>query len=213
MHTLIYAGSLKVIPVEHSSLIGTHSSTVRFLGPSDGRAVPTQPSQRGVNISFSRSRSQKNRRKRKWKTRRRKKEREKKSSTQQISCQRWLGLTEDFFHSASLTRPTFHCFTLAHSCPFSSNSNDSLCSLELQLLRHKKLKKCTASWCALLRILIIIHCIWGEKQHTELFNELPWITGWWDFTLEVTKELNIFIPKWQKLQIAHTLMFSSELKK
>lgn len=46
-----------------------------------------------------------------------------------------------------------------------------------------------------------------KKQHTELFNELPWITGWWDFTLEVTKELNIFIPKWQKLQIAHITLW------
>lgn len=36
MHALIYAGSLKVIPAERSSLIGTHSSTVSFLGLSDG---------------------------------------------------------------------------------------------------------------------------------------------------------------------------------
>lgn len=53
MHGLIYAGSLKVIPAVHSSLIGTHSSTVGFLGLSDGWAVPTQLFRRGVALSLS----------------------------------------------------------------------------------------------------------------------------------------------------------------
>lgn len=50
MHTLIYAGSLKVIPAKHSSLIGTHRSTVSVLGLSDGWAVPPQPFQRGESL-------------------------------------------------------------------------------------------------------------------------------------------------------------------
>lgn len=50
MHALIYAGSLKVIPAEHSSLIGTHSSRVSFLGLSDGWAVPTKLFQRGGKL-------------------------------------------------------------------------------------------------------------------------------------------------------------------
>ena len=55
MHALIYAGSLKVIPAEHSSLIGTHSSTVSFLGLSDGWAVPTKQFQKGGKFSRART--------------------------------------------------------------------------------------------------------------------------------------------------------------
>lgn len=53
MRALIYAGSLKVIPAEHSSLIGTHSSRASVLGLSDGWAVPSQRFDTGVTIFVS----------------------------------------------------------------------------------------------------------------------------------------------------------------
>ncbi len=133
MHALIYAGSLKVIPAEHSSLIGTHSSTVSFLGLSDGWAVPTLLFQRGVTFSLSLSLSQRNRRKRKWKMKKKKKHNSTHSADKlpALTLSRW-----GFFHSVSLTRPTFHCSCFCSLCPLPSFSNDSLYSLELQLLSH-----------------------------------------------------------------------------
>lgn len=129
MHALIYAGSLKVIPAEHSSLIGTHSSTVSFLGLSYGWAVPTQLFQRGVNLSLSCSlaslRGTEERGNGKWKN----------NSTHSadklptLTLSRWR-----FFHSISLTRPTFLCS--CSLCPLPSLPNVSLCSLKLQLLSH-----------------------------------------------------------------------------
>lgn len=48
-----------------------------------------------------------------------------------LTLSRW-----GFFHSVSLTRPTFHCSCFCSLCPLPSFSNDSLYSLELQLLSH-----------------------------------------------------------------------------
>lgn len=103
MHTLIYAGSLKVIPAEHSSLIGTHSSTVRFLGPSDGRAVPTQPSQRGVNIFLSLSLSEEQKKEEMENEEEKKREREKKQHTADklpaLTRSHWGFFSLSFTHS------------------------------------------------------------------------------------------------------------------
>lgn len=129
MHALIYAGSLKVIPAEHSFLIGTHSSTGRgFFGPvSWSDDTKSGFSRRGWSSHMlQRSKS-------KWKMRKKRKER---AHNQQIGCQRWLCLTEIFFfstqfHSLALHSTALCCCSYPTLTTHSAHSNVSCWTLEI----------------------------------------------------------------------------------